>query len=339
MRILVVWPGASWATADVARGWADGLEQAGADVVRFRLDQRIEWLERHLTEDECRAPDAAKRVRYQAAESLAGALYEHRPDLTVVVDGKDIPPDVWQRIRARGERVALVHTEAPYEMGRIESMHWCADVHLVNDPVGVEPLLKHTPHAFYAPHSYYPAVHYPEDKPKDHEVVFVGSGFAGRAAFLGAVDWQTVGRLTLAGHWRSPGAELPDHLAPFVADLPEPLPNAQTAHLYRTSKVGLNLYRTDHVEDAAADGWAVGPREVEMAACGLFFLRQPRPEGDALFPMLPTFDSPEELTDLAAWWLAHDDAREEAAAAARSAVADRTFERLAATLLRRLILT
>lgn len=33
----------------------------------------------------------------------------------------------------------------------------------------------------------------------------------------------------------------------------------------------------------------------KLAACGTFFARDPRPEGDELFPMLPTFTDPGEF--------------------------------------------
>ena len=70
-----------------------------------------------------------------------------------------------------------------------------------------------------------------------------------------------------------------------------------------------------------------------MAACQLFFLRDSRPESDELFPMLPTFSSPGEASELLRWWLAHPGQREEAAVVARAAVADRTFRHAAARLL------
>jgi len=336
LRVLVVWPGATWSTADVARGWANGLEQAGADVVRFRFDQRIEWLGQRLADEEADTPESPQMVRRMAAESLAGALYDYRPDVTVVVDGKDIPPEAWRALRRRGEKVVLIHTESPYEDRRIEAMWWCADVHLVNDPAGAVRLQAKGVDASYAPHCYDPAIHHPNGSSRDGGVVFVGSGFSGRAKFLAQVDWAKAGPLTLAGHWdRVSAGHVPKQLQRWVADLPEPLPNEDAAGLYRSHQLGLNLYRTDYVDHGQAAGWAVGPREVEMAACGLPFLRQSRPEGDQLFPMLPTFSSPEDLTDLAEWWLAHPEARKEAADAAQAAVADRTFNRHAATLLRR----
>ena len=73
-----------------------------------------------------------------------------------------------------------------------------------------------------------------------------------------------------------------------------------------------------------------------MAAIGCFFLRDPRPEGDELFPTLPTFTSPGQASDQLRWWLARPDDRREAALKAREAIADRTFFAAAARLLRHL---
>jgi len=113
--------------------------------------------------------------------------------------------------------------------------------------------------------------------------------------------------------------------------------NTEVAELYRVSRSGINFYRREanEGEDDTTGGVACGPREIEMAACGLFFLRDPRPESDELFPMLPAFGSAAEASELLRWWLARDAQREKAAAAAREAVAGRTFEAAA----RRLIST
>ena len=71
-----------------------------------------------------------------------------------------------------------------------------------------------------------------------------------------------------------------------------------------------------------------------MAACGLFFLRDPRGEGDEVLDMLPTFTSPEEASDLLRYWLSRPDERQVLADKAREAVADRSFDAHAAALLR-----
>ena len=79
----------------------------------------------------------------------------------------------------------------------------------------------------------------------------------------------------------------------------------------------------------------MGPREVELAATGTFFLRDPRPESDEVLGMLPSFSSPAEASDQLRWWLGHEGERNKVTALAREAVANRTFERNARRLLER----
>jgi spore maturation protein CgeB len=109
--------------------------------------------------------------------------------------------------------------------------------------------------------------------------------------------------------------------------------NTDTAGVYRAARCGLNLYRVESEDGHAGEGWACGPREIEMAACGLFFARDPRPESDELFPMLPAFTSPVEAGDIIRWAVVHPAEREKAAGQAREAVADRTFSANAKRLL------
>jgi spore maturation protein CgeB len=104
--------------------------------------------------------------------------------------------------------------------------------------------------------------------------------------------------------------------------------------VYRSARTGINFYRREAEDEHAAQGWACGPREIEMAACGLWFARDPRPESDELFGMLPAFTSPAEASAQIRWALAHPAGRERAAAGARAAIADRTFASHAARLLR-----
>jgi hypothetical protein len=96
----------------------------------------------------------------------------------------------------------------------------------------------------------------------------------------------------------------------------------------------MNLYRREAETEQQIAGWSMGPREVEMAASGLFFLRDPRPESDELLGMLPTFTGPQDASEQLRWWLDRPEKRRELAAGARAAVADRTFDNHAAQLLR-----
>jgi hypothetical protein len=115
--------------------------------------------------------------------------------------------------------------------------------------------------------------------------------------------------------------------------------NAAVADMYRTTRSGISLFRREANHPDLIEGHACGPREIEQAACGTFFLRDPRPEADELFPMLPAFTSADEASDLLRWWLPRDDARRDAALKAAEAVADRTFTNHAAQVLRLLGIT
>jgi hypothetical protein len=164
------------------------------------------------------------------------------------------------------------------------------------------------------------------------EFAFVGTGYQSRAQFLEAMNLDGLDVL-LAGNW----AQLEDDspIRRYVAHDPEEcLDNERTVEVYRSTEVGLNLYRREAEAEHLAAGYAMGPREVEMAATGLFFLRDPRPEGDDVLSMLPTFTTPEDAADQLRWWLTKPDSRREIADKAREATADRTFTNQAARMLR-----
>jgi hypothetical protein len=164
------------------------------------------------------------------------------------------------------------------------------------------------------------------------DLAFVGTGYQSRIDFFEAMDLDGIDVL-LAGNW-APLTE-DSKLYPLLAHDPEAcLDNAKTVDVYRSAKVGLNLYRREAQRPELSAGWSCGPREIEQAAIGLPFARDPRGEGDELFPMLPTFTDPAEASDIVRWFIGHDDEREKASLLIREAVADRTFDHHAAVLLR-----
>jgi hypothetical protein len=183
------------------------------------------------------------------------------------------------------------------------------------------------------PHAYRPIVHCPGRAEKNlaADLAFVGTGFESRIEFFEAMDLDGLDVL-LAGHWQRLSEDSP--LRKYVAhDIKDCIDNVEGVRIYRSSKLGMNLYRRETEDGDSHAGWALGPREIEMAATGLFFLRDPRGEGDEVFPMLPTFTTPAEASELTRWWVEHDGLRAEAARQARKAIADRTFANNAARLL------
>jgi len=249
-----------------------------------------------------------------------------------MVSGFFVPLHMIERMRARRHTMVMLNTEVPYQDG--EQLEQCAlvDVALLNDPVTIDAYRAVCPVAEYVPHAYRPSVHHPWPQKPRYDLVFAGTGYQSRIDFFHGMNLNRL-KVALAGNWL-PLAE-DDPLQRFMIHESEHcIDNEQTAELYRQAKAGINFYRREAAEDGTSEGWAIGPREVEMAACGLWFLRDPRPEGDQLFPALPTFTDAGQAGEMLRWALKRDTLRAAAADAAREAVRDRTFSNNARMLLR-----
>jgi spore maturation protein CgeB len=333
VRWLVAAPGPGFSVFDVYAGWVEGLKANGQTVLEFPMGDLLTFYEAaHIERDgEYVKAVSTEQAKQLAADRLAGALYKVAPDVLLLVSGFFVTPAILDLARARGTRVVLLHTESPYEDDRQLRLAPHADLNLINDPTNLAQFEAVAP-TVYAPHAYRESLHYSKGEPREVDFAFVGTGYPSRVEFFEQFDFSGL-NVRLAGNWM----RLPEWhpLRAYVAhDIDECFDNDDAAGLYRQTKVGLNLYRREANAEHLLAGWAMGPREVEMAACGLFFLRDPRPESDEVFPMLPTFQGGEEASELVRWWLAHDTEREKCAALAAEAIQDRTFTAHAAKLLR-----
>jgi hypothetical protein len=342
MRWLVVHPAPSFSVADVYAGYVEALRDLGQQVVAFNLDARLTMYEAALVDTGDKGPNGEVVVKkllsreqaiHLATQGILSAAYKAWPDVVLVVSGFFLDADLLDLLRSRGHRVVLLHTEEPYEHSRQLALSQHADLSLLNDPTNLD-AYRAQGQAEYLPHAYRPRLHHPGPPTPElvSDLAFVGTGYGSRIRFLESMRLEGLDVL-LAGNWQLLGQHSPlrKYLAHDEADC---LDNDQTVEVYRSARVGLNLYRREAESPEQATGWAVGPREIEMAAVGLPFLRDPRGEGDRLFGMLPTFTSPGEASERLRWWLDHPDQRARAALEARVAVADRTFDNNARTLLR-----
>lgn len=334
MRILTVQPGPDWSVMDVHRGWQSAFEQLGHQVKDFATNDRLAFYEDVRLEDDSGHRQAFPDIRERAvlaSKDLESALYEWWPDLLWVTYGPALDPNTLRLARARGHIVVLCHTESPYEDDR--QISWAAggvaDLHLINDPTNLDRWREAEPHTYYLPHSYDPAVHRmpPSRQHHKHDVVFVGSSFPSRIEWFSSFTEAAPDLdLLLAGNWKTCSGQdhpLQRHCPHDFADC---LDNREVPPLYWQSRVGLNIYRRESERPELSGGWSMGPREVEMAACGLFFLTEERGENRQVLPMVPTFDGPEDAAERARWWVAHPDRRNNVALAARAAVKDWTFQ-------------
>ncbi|GAC1373711.1 MAG: hypothetical protein NVSMB4_00550 [Acidimicrobiales bacterium] len=327
MRILMIRPGPAFSVADVYRGWHRALVGLGCQVVDFNLDERLNFysLAGQIEHGEFKAFLNQQQAVAMASRTILAACYEFQPDIVFAVSGFFTTTHIWDLIRARGTKVVLLHTESPYEDDRqiVRAAH--VTLNLVNDPRNIERYRAVAP-TEYAPHAYDPTVHFPAPPTSPDSTAdfcFVGTGFPSRVTFFEACDFEGID-VAFAGNWMTSAADSP--LRKYVSHrLDTCVDNDVAVDLYRGSKASVNLYRREAENPGLSAGWAMGPREVELAATGTFFLRESRGEGDAVLAMLPTFNDPGQFTDLLRWYLAHDDYRIDLARQARAAVADRTF--------------
>ncbi len=322
MKLLLVHPGASWSTADVEAGLRYGLEYHGVQVVRYRLDERIDrshrwlhaaWRRAKKTNPAIERPTTAD-VFYQAGlDALAMAL-RHQVDAVLVVSAMYLHPDVIILMKRAGLRVVVLFTESPYDHDKELAIARLVDGGWTNERSVVAAFQAVNPRTGYLPHGWHPERHRPGAQPGDesvpaHDVVFVGSAFRERVAWLASIDWSGID-LGLYGSWDALGSRHP--LRRFVRS--GAIANAFTAALYRRAKIGLNLYRTSigFGKDAPSITHAesLNPRAYELAACGVFHLSTPRAEVTDVFgDLVPTFESATNPGALIRSWLADEAGR------------------------------
>lgn len=327
LRILMIEPGPAYSVADVHRGWCKAFAQLGCQVVNFNFGERIDfYTQAHVEKNDTfvKAFDDAGALRL-AAKGIEAAVLEVWPDLIMVTSGFFVPPAIYELVRERGFRVVLNQLESPYEDTRQMTRAALVDACIINDPTNLESFRAVNPQTWYLPAAHDPEVHRPGPGHPDLacDFGFVGTGFDSRVAFFEAVDWAGID-VALAGNWGE--TDIGSPLRKFIVhDLAECFPNDRAVLLYQSAQMSANLYRKEVQAPGLERGWAVGPREVELAATGCFFLREPRLEGNELFPMLPTFESPEEFESLLRRYLRRPEQCRDLADAARAAVQDRTF--------------
>jgi len=345
LRLLVVHPGATWATADVFWGLVHGLKYHDVDVVPYRLDQRFAaskaalywlWRTKKKTEPTLAEPNAADLSYHASIGALEMAL-RHHVDVVVVVSAMLLHPDVLIMMKEAHLKVVVLFTESPYDHAAEMRVAKLVDGGWTNERCVVQEFRKVNPCFGYLPHGWDPLVHR-TDTPIDesvpaHDVVFVGTAFQERVRWFNSIDWTGI-NLGLYGGWDK--ARLNKQVRRCVQG--GPIENERAVLLYRRAKIGLNLYRTSQGwgPDAPSISHAesINPRAYELAACGTFFLSDHRSESTEVFgDCVPLFRSPIEAAALIRRWLADDAGRQQMAARLPACVAEASWIYRARTVL------
>jgi spore maturation protein CgeB len=361
MKVLLVHPGASWSTADVEAGLRYGLEQHGVQIVRYRLDTRIDrakswlyfsWRKRVRAvakEAEADGGDVAAAkaavpkptthdMVYQGGIGALEMALHQRVDVVLIVSAMVMHPDVIIMMKRAGLRVVVLFTESPYDLTQELKIAALVDGGWTNERTSIEAFRAVNPNFGYLPHAWHPDRHYVATRMaadvKSHDVVFVGSGFRERVAWFNAIDWTGID-LGLYGTWKGFGLK-PDLKRCVQA---EQIDNRLAANLYRRAKVGINLYRTNA-------GWgkdsapltmvpeSLSPRAYELAACGAFHISDARAEVAETFgDLVPSFTSPAEAIAQIRRWLPDEDGRRRVSAQLPACVAESSWVQRARTVI------
>jgi spore maturation protein CgeB len=350
MRILLIYPGHSHGTVDVAKGYDQALRDLGHTVRAFCYHDQLAFYSEALRHwmkvnpnFELRNPTEANLIL--ASEQAVIEAVDFVPDVVLIVNGFALHRRAYDLLHWLRLPLALILTESPYldeEQAKIVTLGHVG-LAFTNDKISVEPLAQATGKpVYYLPHSFDPWRHHPQEPENNYrtDVFFFGTMWPERGRLL-----RPLARWTKRAHleWmvRISGTR---PVTNGVTQRVQLMDNEELARWYCGTKVAINHHRTIisgssptrpspvvtgegevHIER----GWSLGPRAFEIAACGAFQLcDDSRPELAEVFgESVPTYHDGADLRDKIEFYLAHDAHRRELAEESRRRVQDCTFER------------
>ncbi len=207
-----------------------------------------------------------------------------RPDLLFVVHGRRFRQRWGDRFR--GVRSAVWLLDEPYEVDDTERTSQGFDAVFVNDP---STLGRHR-NAHYLPAAWDPHRHAAgPDEERRYAVGFIGGGNPAREEMLVGLAREGLLSYVVGGPWRA--REL------RALSLGANVPPDRTAALYRQTKLVVNVFRDrHHYNRRRLPATSLNPRVYEALACGALVVSEEQPELAEVFPELPRFTTPAELT-------------------------------------------
>lgn len=335
---LVVHPGAAWATHDVHLGLVAGLRANGVRVCEFRLDTRIQrthdflhflWRrQKRSVPDRVWPKPSEIDVLHQAAQGMVERALEKGCTDIIVVSAMYLMPDRITLAQRAGLRVWLLCTETPYAMPQELRLAAMADGVWTHERAALPQFRAVNPRAAYLPHAWRQGVHDATSEAEPNaDVLFCGSLFPERVAWLEAVDWTGID-LHLYGT-----PELLPARSPLRAFVKGGLtPNEALVGIAQRSRIALNLFRAPEDGQRAE---SMNPRLYEMAAAGVCSVSDARAEvADIFGDAVPTFTTPAEAGAVIRALLADPARRADCAARARAAVSAQHWTHRASQLIR-----
>lgn len=343
MKFLVVSSPHAFATRDVFTGITSGMRKAAGEenvrtydvIKRYRLFHS--WTQ--MVKDAYGEVPRGVRANVLACEPVLGSSVHYDIDVVIITSPMYFPMSVVELIHKVGKQVWAIFTECPYEdefWARTQAPYF--DKVFVNDRNSVARFSLFNPETYYLPHSYDPDKHFPRigDRKNNHEhVIFIGTDFQSRRELFRLANWDGID-FRLYGNWQEVHEE--DKLFRYVRH--RLIDNHTSAQMYRGAVIGVSAHRQERYWDRDGilddgEAYSVGPRTLELAACGLYQTSDGNRQElfDIFGESISTFDSPESLEREVRWALEHPVERQELAQQQLEAVQGHTFENRAGLML------
>jgi len=313
VKILLIYPGATWSPYDVAVGYESAFRALGHQVISFDYHTQYKFYQQYLgylsQHHGMAFPRDAAVVL--ASERVTISIIDMQPDVIVNVMGVALHRRAYVHAAILGVPMVTLLTESPYmdDFQGEQIAKGYVRLAFTNDRASLKPLAEATgTRVEYLPHSYDPARHYPHQVGREFQsdVFFYGTLWPMREALLKALDLS-------AYDARVSGTDF----AKASNEDPQIISNADMALWYSGTKIALNNHRVEmHGGGVITEAYSLGPRAFEIAACGAFQLcddsRQELAEifGDSV----ATYHDAADLQAKIDYYMAHDQERREMAA-------------------------
>ena len=256
-------------------------------------------------------------------QPIADIAAQMNPDLTIMLDGMEVPVDQVASIREKGIRTAIWLTDDPYYTDRTSEIVLYYDYVFTLELSTVAYYQQlGCPHVYHLPFGAYLEHFRPTTSLSTvrRNISFIGSGYWNRIEFLNPILPQLMSRnLVINGIWwdRIPSyAEYQSQI-----ELNKWMGPKETAEVYSGSKIVLNLHRS-HMDDTVNNNRlripavSPNPRTFEISACGALQLTDIRDDlANHYIPgvEIETYSSQQELVDKVEYYLTHEAERREIA--------------------------
>lgn len=262
---------------------------------------------------------AERVIAVSPKDDVARIARAERPDLVLVLEGMEFPPEQAEAIRMSGIRTAVWFTDDPYytDITSLLAVHYDYVFTLEKNCVSFYERLG-CPHVHYLPLGVFPDFYRPR-RPKQvrrSDVCFIGSAYWNRvrlfSRLLPLIEHRS---FLVSGLWWD---RLPDfkrwkkriQLGRWMAPV-------ETSEYYHAHSVVINVHRDYQNDSYNRNGANIAaqspnPRVFEIAACGTLQIVDPRSDLPLFYAPgeeIVTYDSPEDLAAKVEYYLNHEEER------------------------------